>query len=265
MKVSPRHGLPGSRSRNTNIGMWYALVVGTSFLAGYWWCAATSDTGLPRGGGWENGPWLGADTQLDESRTSLQPPLSASSSSSTTTTTTTTTSVHAQQKEGWATIDVFYGTRDHLRLPSNRTWYSQGRQDELVAGLLRHKRQGYFIDLAANDAAKWSNTLALERQLGWNGLCIEPNAAYWKDLSYRQCQVVGAVVGRMRDEQVMFGFEHPQGGEFGGISGNRPKEMGYSTRQSTVTLLEIFQRYNVPREIDYLSLDVEVCRGRTSL
>ena len=85
MKVSPRHGLPGSSSRrcNTNIGMWYALVVGTSFLAGYWWCAATSDTALPRGGVWENGPWLGAATQLDESRTSLQPPLSASSSTTT--------------------------------------------------------------------------------------------------------------------------------------------------------------------------------------
>jgi hypothetical protein len=258
MKVSPRHNtasqllLPRSSRRQVALGPWALVVVvvaGTSFGAGYAWCAATTTT-TSTSNHWESGSLLVAApaTPLREERTT-----------SLDRHTPRTTRKPEETNEGWTSLDVFYGTRAHISLPTpnNRTWYSQGRQDELVAGLLRNKRQGYFIDLAANDAVKWSNTFALEQQLDWSGLCIEPNAAYWKALSYRACQVVGAVVGKVRDEHVMFGFGNPQGGEFGGIT-SKPKEMGYSTRQSTVTLLEIFQRYNVPREIDYLSLDVEV-------
>ena len=38
---------------------------------------------------------------------------------------------------------------------------------------------GYFIDLAANDWQKDSNTYALEAFDDWNGLCVEPNDVYW--------------------------------------------------------------------------------------
>lgn len=64
---------------------------------------------------------------------------------------------------GWRQIDVFYGTSP----TSNQTWFSQAAQDELVIGLLRGKRDGYFIDLAANDALLLSNTYAMEQRYGW--------------------------------------------------------------------------------------------------
>ena len=51
-----------------------------------------------------------------------------------------------------------------------RDWYSQWRQDEVVATLFRGKRNGYFIDLAANHAYKLSNTYALEQKYDWNGV-----------------------------------------------------------------------------------------------
>ena len=169
-------------------------------------------------------------------------------------------------QSGWTSIDVFYGTRDHLEIiPSNTTttqlWFSQARQDELIIRLLRHQPRGYFIDLAANDAVHLSNTLALERPpYAWQGLCIEPNPVYWKNLSYRTCQTVGAVVGAQRDDEVYFRYE---AGTHGGIVGfdNGPRWKATSVRQSTVTLWEIFQRYAVPSTIDYLSLDVEGAEG----
>ena len=89
---------------------------------------------------------------------------------------------HEGSESGWKSIHVFYGTREHLvtqpnelehnssvlERQGNRTsttpphisssWYSQARQDEIVAALLGGKRNGYFVDLAANDASHWSNT-----------------------------------------------------------------------------------------------------------
>jgi len=167
---------------------------------------------------------------------------------------------HPQDEEGWKSIQVFYGQKDFLteNIPSNQTWYSQGSQDELIVALFQNKRNGYFIDLAANDAVYLSNTLALERFYGWNGLCVEPNPIYWHNLTFRECQVIGAVVGQNRMEQVYFRFE---AGDHGGIAGegfNNGKRWQRSSQlKYTVTLLEILERTHAPIQIDYLSLDVE--------
>ena len=59
-----------------------------------------------------------------------------------------------------------------------RHWHGQKLQDCFVQALLGQKRAGYFIDLAANDAAIISNTYALERHYGWRGLTVEPNPIY---------------------------------------------------------------------------------------
>ena len=108
-----------------------------------------------------------------------------------------------QDQNGWKSIHVFYGNQSHAidesTIPeeyfhSNR-WFSQFRQDEVVARLLKGKRNGFYIDLAANDAIRISNTYALEKYFGWKGLCLEPNPVYWSGLAYRNCEVVAAVVG----------------------------------------------------------------------
>jgi len=70
---------------------------------------------------------------------------------------------------GWSSIDVYYG--EPLET-ANQQYFAQVHQDEAILDLLGNS--GYFVDLAANDAKEFSNTLALEKA-GWNGLCIEPN------------------------------------------------------------------------------------------
>lgn len=73
--------------------------------------------------------------------------------------------------DGWHTIDVFYGDKDLLAIDENQRWFSQVKQDEIVATLFESKIGGYFVDLAANHAVTLSNTLGLERQLQWQGGC----------------------------------------------------------------------------------------------
>jgi hypothetical protein len=81
--------------------------------------------------------------------------------------------------DGWQTVHVFYGSVDYpvesqLWVPKERPvyYYSQARQDEVVLNLLRNKTNGYFVDLAANDATALSNSYTLERFYGWKGLCV---------------------------------------------------------------------------------------------
>uniref|UniRef100_A0A7R9WQ49 Methyltransferase FkbM domain-containing protein n=1 Tax=Craspedostauros australis TaxID=1486917 RepID=A0A7R9WQ49_9STRA len=162
------------------------------------------------------------------------------------------------EEDGWHSIDIFYGSTEKLQ--ESAQWFSQVHQDETILSLLKHKQNGFFVDLAANDAIHHSNSLALEKYHGWHGLCIEPNPEYWYGLGHFRphCHVVAAVVGTQRMEPIDFVYK----GEFGGIvrkefDNKRRKKQNLPKQEYTMTLLEIFERYDVPHIIDYMSLDVE--------
>ena len=174
-----------------------------------------------------------------------------------------------KNENGWTLVHVFFGNTSHIASNSfipddyfnSVEWFAQVRQDEIVSALLRRKRNGYFIDLAANDAVKISNTFALENLYDWTGLCVEPNPMYWSGLSYRKCHVVGAVIGASNMEEVQFKYPN-RAGPKGGIVGERfdnkqPSKYGEDHTRYTVTLRDVFQRFGTPKVIDYLSLDVE--------
>lgn len=183
-------------------------------------------------------------------------------------TTTTATTMrefnnnHKEPNDGWQTIHVYHGPQARDGNHIETKWYSQAHQDEIIIGLFRNRTQGYYIDLAANDAIELSNTYALEKYYHWNGLCIEPNPIYWYNLSYyrRHCHIVAAVVGNISfpQEEIYFRFN---AGDHGGIANNgfnNGKRWQYeSQRKYTIPLVDILQRFRVPSVIDYLSLDVE--------
>jgi hypothetical protein len=175
-------------------------------------------------------------------------------------------------RDGWKTMHVFYGALDIIPSTADakyraRTWMSQVGQDEIVFKMLRKKKGGYFIDLAANDPIHLSNSYALETQHGWNGLCIDGNPYLLDGLSYRKCDVVGAVVSKNRLEKISYATRMGAGKSIyqavmGGIVGVGMDNLKSNRKEVTVTkytvpLLEIFEKFNVPKEVDYFSLDVE--------
>jgi len=153
---------------------------------------------------------------------------------------------------GWNPIYIYFGESNKLE-DHGKKFHGQLLQDELIIKLFNYKRNGYFIDLAANEAVGLSNTYALEKDYDWNGLCIEPNPEYWYNLAFRKCQTVGAMVGKNDDEEfsVVFAKKHLAGIEF---KGTKRRD---STKRRTASLKRVFELFNVPRKIDYLSLDVE--------
>jgi len=166
--------------------------------------------------------------------------------------------------EGWHPINVFYGERKGLfndapeSIKESQESYSQVGQDSIVLDLMGSN--GYFIDLAANDALDQSNSLALERK-GWDGLCVEPNPVYWYGLSHRKCTVVGTLAGGSERTKVKVKFR----GVFGGIVGKYSAKLANYKKEPdapeetryTAPIVEILKKFNVPKTIDYMSLDVE--------
>ncbi|KAL7524816.1 hypothetical protein ACHAWF_001099 [Thalassiosira exigua] len=154
---------------------------------------------------------------------------------------------------------------------------SQCGQDRIISELHKQlprwidgngKSGGFFIDLAANDATHMSNTYnILEREMGWKGLCVEPNPLYWPRLVQRKgCTIVAAVLGATVGEEVQFILHEETRGRqaSGGIVDDRfdnkaarPKSNSKPVNMFTTTLTDVLERFRVPPTIDYLSLDVE--------
>ena len=144
-------------------------------------------------------------------------------------------------------------------------WHSQEGQDRHIAAILKGKRGGYFIDLAANEPVQISNTRALERDYGWKGLCIEPNSRYWQALSQtRSCSLVTNPVSNVEEPMLMtergtFSSSYPSTSR----SGGHPRAEHTALRRAglmkvqTRRLDKLLTEHRTPATIDYLSLDVE--------
>ena len=129
-------------------------------------------------------------------------------------------------------------------------WCGQFGQDRVIASLLNATTtavRGTFVDLAANDAIRNSNTYALEQLLGWHGLCIEPNPKYHPGFeAYRRCALAKTCVTAEKRE-VEFAL---QGGK-GHIGA------GKKSLKLTCEPLSVLLAHHKMRAITYLSLDVE--------
>ena len=185
--------------------------------------------------------------------------------------------------DGWKAVYVYYGKEEGLHSSKppmlnkeqNSAEGSQVKQDEIINALMTAyqmkekndvEKDFYFIDLAANDATALSNTYKLEMK-GWTGLCIEPNPIYWFRLAHRKCMVAGTFVGGVDLKEVEVALKT---NEFGGIVGDNfdnseksLKSFGSASalaekeKRYTISILTMFQQFDVPKTIDYLSLDVE--------
>lgn len=62
-------------------------------------------------------------------------------------------------------------------------YYSQVGQDKYLNEEIFHgKKNGVFIDIGAHNGISISNTYFFEKNLGWTGICIEPNPDVYKEL-----------------------------------------------------------------------------------
>ncbi|MGN6267189.1 MAG: FkbM family methyltransferase [Ginsengibacter sp.] len=74
-------------------------------------------------------------------------------------------------------------------------FYSQNGQDKFLLKLFKNKKEGFFLDVGAYDGRYYSNTWLFEKDMNWNGICIEPNPSVFEKLEKnRRCVTINCCV-----------------------------------------------------------------------
>jgi FkbM family methyltransferase len=121
-------------------------------------------------------------------------------------------------------------------------YYSQSNQDKWVSEFYNNKTNGYFIEIGAYDGIQTSNTYFLEKNLNWVGICIEANPSIFTQLNENRKSVnLNVAVNNYK----------------GVCSFNNDKITSDGQQIPCDTLNNIFKDNNVPKSIDYLSIDIE--------
>ena len=125
--------------------------------------------------------------------------------------------------------------------------YSQAGQDLWVLDNLNYKKKGFFLDIGAYDGVKFSNSYLLEKDYEWDGLLIEahPNSVE-KIIKIRSNKCLNYAIS---NENGKVYFESNEG------TGSKVSNSGIEI--NSITLTSLFEIYNVPHIIDYMSLDIE--------
>lgn len=139
------------------------------------------------------------------------------------------------------------------------TFYSQLGQDQWVLSQLGQKKNGFFVELGACDGLYYSNSLYFERNLEWDGICIEPNDNYFQQLKMnRKCFISNELVSSENDVKVEFILDKAVSSINDETKGPFTTNNGTNIVMKTTYKLDtILDKFNAPRIIDYLSLDVE--------
>jgi FkbM family methyltransferase len=142
---------------------------------------------------------------------------------------------------------------------------SESFQD--IIAWLYHKRKdkGFYIDIGACDGLSGSNTYIFE-QIGWEGLCIEPQPDVFNRLKkHRKCDCYNVAISDKGKETENF-YQVEGGDALGriaeGISDTQKKWMKETGKLKeikvrTSTFSEIMNNYSDINHIDFMSIDVE--------
>lgn len=90
--------------------------------------------------------------------------------------------------------------------------YSQLGQDVWALEKCGSKRGGVFIEIGAHDGVELSNTLLLEQEYGWTGVCVEANYETHASLvKNRKCECINGAAWHSCGGVVRFNrnHEHP--------------------------------------------------------
>lgn len=164
----------------------------------------------------------------------------------------------------------FIQTKDYPKpIPG---YYSQKGQDKFLNEEIFHnKRNGIFIEVGAHDGISFSNTFFFEKNLGWKGICIEPNPdIYSKLINNRAAVCLPYGVAEKNEKRTYLKCSGFITEMYSGILDcmderhkerieNEIAEFGGSTTTIEIEcmpLKEIFKKQSITY-IDFISIDIE--------
>jgi FkbM family methyltransferase len=126
-------------------------------------------------------------------------------------------------------------------------------------------RGGYFVEAGACGGAQMSASYVLEREYGWNGICVEPHDPYFRALQRRRsCEKDHRCLSDRTGDIVEFLSydEDPARSGIRSLNNNgawaaRHGAKGVTSTKETVTLADLLDQHDAPTIVHYLCLDVE--------
>lgn len=146
------------------------------------------------------------------------------------------------------------------------TSYSQIGQDLDVVRKYNSKRNGFFVDIGASDGITYSNTYLLEKEYGWNGICVEVIPSKYNELINNRHSSKCCYKAVYHTTNIYVKFNIANGCDlFSGIDETltceKHKEWIDKDKTvidvETITLTDLLNQNNAPSFIEYLSLDTE--------
>jgi FkbM family methyltransferase len=147
-------------------------------------------------------------------------------------------------------------------------YYSQFNQDEFVyENYFKERTDGIFVDIGAYDGVIGSNSLFFEN-LGWQGVCIEPNPEIFKKLQeLRKCKCVPYAISDKSETARFFQIKEGGPATLSGLVDEYSqqaiarinKEVNQEDQNFDYIDVECktFESIVKYKHIDYLSLDTE--------
>lgn len=140
---------------------------------------------------------------------------------------------------------------------------SQTQQDLFVLLALDFKKDGFFVEFGATDGVYMSNSWVFENEFEWSGIIAEPGLHWHKDLHQnRNCQISTKCVWKESGAKLLFNEAADAG--FSTINvystsdhHSNLRTNGKQYQVDTISLNDLLESYDAPKEIDYLSIDTE--------
>ena len=152
---------------------------------------------------------------------------------------------------------------------------SSGIDRQILRSFSKIKKNGFFVEVGANDGLRASNTALLEYRHHWSGILVEPIPHKFQELTQNRSQknfitCVACVSPAYPSNSVeliysdtmtiALGLEsdinHPEEHALTGLT-FIPRERPFRFYAKAETLQSILNRANAPTLIDFLSIDVE--------
>ena len=141
---------------------------------------------------------------------------------------------------------------------------SQFRQDLFILSQLDFKKNGFFVEFGASDGIQGSNSYLLEKNFGWDGILAEPVKSWHERLNLsRSVNIESKCLWKVSGEKLLFN-EIDEMKQLSTIDSFADSDSNASFRKNgnrylveTISLLDLLDKFNAPKYIDYLSLDTE--------
>jgi FkbM family methyltransferase len=138
--------------------------------------------------------------------------------------------------------------------------YSQGGQDIYVTRILKEKRNGYFVEVGANNGFLMSNTYLLEKNYDWKGICIEATPDKIDELKNNRPNAICIESAVYSESDLELEFTTSVVDIFNVITEYAEVAVDFLNQSNTIivttlSLTYILNEQNAPENIDYLSID----------